>query len=492
MTTGDGRVMNVDFTTPPIDDQGKDDVAKGALAMQKSTLRLGHEFSDRVRMSRRRWLAAVGAAVAATTLSDVPVLARQATPVAAPMASPVAVDRDWRGERWVGTWSAAPQTPFPAFEDFPSQLIELDNQTVRQIVRIVAGGDQVRVRLTNAYGDAPLVIGAAHIALREAETRIDPATDRTLTFSGSPSFTIPAGATALSDPVDMVVPALTELAISIFLPEPSPSTTVHGFAFQTNFISPGGDFTAASEMPVEASPQSWMFLSGVDVLVSQPTGVVVAFGDSITDGAFSTLDANRRWPDVLAERLAADPPGRAMTVLNQGISGNRLLHDEAGELGLAFGQNALARLDRDVLSQPGVTHLIVLEGINDIGLPAAFAASEQAVTADELIGALRQLVERAHEREIAVFGGTILPFEGTEMYFSAEGEVTRQTVNEWIRTGGAFDAVIDFDAAVRDPSQTTRLLPMFDSGDHLHPNDAGLRAMGEAIDLSVFQSGGGA
>lgn len=448
-------------------------VAKGALSQ--------------VTISRRRWVAAAGAAIGSAAWHSQGALAQQATPVASPIASPPAAARDWRGERWIGTWAAAPHTPFPAFEDFPSQLIELDDQTLRQIVRATVGGEQVRVRFTNAYGETPLVIGAAHFALRDAEARVDPATDRALTFSGSPSFTIPAGALALSDPVDLSVPALAELAISIYLPEPSPTMTVHGFAFQTNYISPEGDRSAEVDMPVGSTTQSWMFLSGVDVLASEPTGVIVAFGDSITDGAFSTPNTNRRWPDVLAERLAADPPGRAMSVLNQGIGGNRLLHDVIGDLGLAFGPSALARFDRDVLALPGVTHLIVLEGINDIGLPVSFGATDQIVTAEEIAGGLRQLVERAHERSVAVFGGTILPFEGTEMYFSSEGEDRRQAVNDWIRTSGAFDAVIDFDAAVRDPGQPARLLPMFDSGDHLHPNDAGLRAMGEAIDLSLFR-----
>ncbi len=438
-------------------------------------------------MSRRRWLAAAGVAIGAAAWRGREVLAQQATPVGSPIASPVAVARDWRGERWVGTWAAALHTPFPAFEDFPSQLIELDDQTVRQIVRTTIGGEHVRVRLANTFGEAPLVIGAARIALRAAGASIDPASDRPLTFSGSPSVTIPTGALVLSDPVELDVPALTELAISIYLPEPSPSTTVHGFAFQTNFISPSGDFTAEVDMPVDASPQSWFFLSGVDVLAAEPAGAIVAFGDSITDGAFSTPDTNRRWPDVLAERLAADSPGQATSVLNQGIGGNRVLHDVIGEIGLAFGPSALARFDRDVLAQPGVTHLIVLEGINDIGVPVGFGATDQTVTAGEIIGGLRQLAERGHEHGIVVFGGTLTPFEGTEMYFTPEGEETRQAVNDWIRTSGAFDAVIDFDAVTRDPDQPARLLPAYDSGDHLHPNDAGLRAMGEAIDLSLFQ-----
>ncbi len=430
--------------------------------------------------------AAIGSAVAVRG----GILAQEATPVVSGNATPVAVREKDRGANWVGTWSAAVHPPFPGFGEMPSSLIALDGQTLRQIVRATIGGDLVRVQLANTYGEAPLVIGSARVALREGDARIDPVTDRQLTFGGRPSFDIPVGAVVLSDPVELAVPPLGELAISLYLPEPTETTTVHGFAFQTNYTSPQGDFTAETDMPVEAETQSWAFLSAVDVTAPESTGAVVAFGDSITDGAFSTPDTNRRWPDVLAERLAADPPGRAMSVLNQGIGGNRLLNDEAGDLGLAFGQNALARFDRDVLALPGVTHLIVLEGINDIGMPNAFAASDQIVTAEEIMGALQQLAARARAHDIVPIGGTILPFEGA-MYFTAEGEAARQAVNDWIRTSGVFDAVVDFDGALCDPAQPARLLPEYDSGDHLHPNDAGFRAMGEAIDLSLFRPANG-
>ena len=436
------------------------------------------------RLSRRTWLAAAGAVAGTAALETIPARARQATPVATPVAS----SRDWRSERWVGTWTTAVHPPAPGNEEFPSQLFDFDDQTVRQIVRVSAGGEQVRVRLANTYGEEPLLIGGAHVALRDGEARIDPASDRALSFSGNPTIAIPPGAIVLSDPVALSVPPLAELAVSLYLPEPTESTTVHGFAFQTNFISPDGDFTAETDMPVDATMQSWVFLSGVDVAVTEPTGVVVALGDSITDGAFSTSDTNRRWPDVLAERFAA-ADGPRMAVLNAGIGGNRLLGDEAGDFGLAFGQNALARFDRDVLAQPGVTHLIVFEGINDIGLPLLFGETDQSVTADEMIAALGQLAERAHERGIVAFGATITPFEGA-FYFSPEGEAIRQTVNAWIRDGGAFDAVIDFDAVVRDPDRPASLLPAYDGGDHLHINDAGFRAMAESIDLGVVRDAG--
>jgi lysophospholipase L1-like esterase len=371
-------------------------------------------------------------------------------------------------------------------EEFPSQFFEFDKQTVRQIVRTSIGGDEVRVRLANTFGDIPLVIGAARLALRDSGERIDPASDHVLTFSGGPSITIPPGALAVSDPVALTVPALSELAVSIYFPEPTISTTVHAFAFQTNYFSPVGDFTAEAAMPVETTAQSWVFLTGIDVTVAEPTGVIVALGDSITDGAFSMPDTNQRWPDVIAERLAADSGQPTMAVLNAGIGGNRLLNNPPEGFDFA-GPNALARFDRDVLGQPGVTHLIVFEGINDIGMPALSGDAAESVSADELIAGLRQIAERAHEHGIAAFGATITPFAGA-MYFTDEGEAIRQSVNDWIRSGGAFVAVLDFDEVVRDPQQPTRLLPAFDSGDHLHPNDAGFAAMGESIDLALFRA----
>ncbi len=266
-------------------------------------------------------------------------------------------------------------------EQFPSQIFEFDKQTVRQIVRTSVGGDQVRVRIANTFGDVPLVIGAARLALRGADERIDPASDRVLMFSGSPAIIVPPGALAVSDPVALTVPALSELAVSMYFPEPTTSTTVHALAFQTNYFSPVGDFTAEAAMPVETTAQAWVFLTGIDVTVTEPTSVVVALGDSITDGALSTPDTNQRWPDLLAERLAAETDQPAMAVLNAGIGGNRVLRNPPEGFEFA-GPNALARFDRDVLAQPGVTHLIVFEGINDIGLPAVTGDPAEFVSAD--------------------------------------------------------------------------------------------------------------
>lgn len=424
--------------------------------------------------TRRHVLLGVGA-LSTAALWARPVFAQQATPV----ASPVATNRDWRSEQWVGTWAASPHAPIEGLpEEFPPQRFEFDDQTVRQIVRASVGGDQLRLRLANTFGDEPLLIGAVHIAHRDAEARIDPASDRVVTFSGLPSVTIPPGAPALSDPVDLPIAPLDELAVSLYLPEPTSSDTVHGFAYQTTFVSPEGDFTAEIEMPSDTTMQSWVFLAGVDVLVSEPTGAVVALGDSITDGTGSTPDANRRWPDFLAARLVnADQV--PLAVLNEGIGGNRVLHD-------GFGPSALARFDRDVLAQPVVTHLIVYLGINDIGMPLLSGATEEIVSADQIIAGLRQLVERAHERGIVVFGSPITPF-GEAYFYTEEGEATRQAVNDWIRTSGAYDAVIDFDAVVRDPDNPTRMLPAYDSGDHLHINDTGYQVMAESIDLNLFR-----
>ncbi|HEX2283178.1 MAG TPA: SGNH/GDSL hydrolase family protein, partial [Thermomicrobiales bacterium] len=302
-------------------------------------------------LSRRRLMMTTGTIAGAALLGGHSAFARQATPVATPVNSA----RNWGDERWVATWAAAMHVPGAGFgEEFPSQIFEFDNQTVRQIVRVSVGGDQVRVRLANTFGDVPLRIGTARLALRDGEERIEPASDRVLTFSDNPSISIPPGAIAVSDPVSLTVPALGELAVSIYLPEPTTGTTVHGFAFQTNYISPTGDHTAGAAMPVETTAQTWVFLTGIDVMAAEPTGVIVALGDSITDGAFSTPDTSQRWPDFLAERLAADPGHPPIAVVNAGIGGNRLLNNPPE--GFEFsGPNALARFERDVLGQPGVT-----------------------------------------------------------------------------------------------------------------------------------------
>ena len=381
-------------------------------------------------------------------------------------------------EHWVGTWSTALHGPDAGFGITNPGF---GNETLRQIVHTSVGGDQVRVRLST-FGASALVVGAAHVALRGAGAAIAAGSDRVLTFSGNPSITIPAGAVVLSDPVELDVPELGDLAVSMFVPASTTGpATWHFEGLQTSYISPPGDFTASTDMPVATTTLAWFWLAAVEVTASKQTGVIVAIGDSITDGTASTPNTNNRWPNYLARRVMTQRPGNhKMGVLNAGIAGNRVLED-------VIGPNALARLDRDVLVQTGVTHVIVLEGIGDIGFEAL---GFPARTANEIIAGHRQLIERAHARGLAIIGGTLTPFEGSTVIpgsFTPETEAKRQAVNQWIRTGGEYDAVIDFDKAMRDASHPTRLLPAYDSGDHAHPNDAGYEAMANAIDLKLFK-----
>ena len=343
-------------------------------------------------------------------------------------------DRDGQlGARWVGTWTASPQAPEPPI--ILATPAQFDNQTIRQIVHISVGGSRMRVRLSNEYGRTPLVVGSAHIARQLAGNgaSIMPGTDRTLTFGGRTGVTIPAGAPVLSDPVDLDAPALSNLAISIHLPKPTLSSTFHSLGVQTTYVSSQGDFTAAGTLPTASTTTSWFFLSGVSVATRRPPAAIVALGDSITDGYASTVDANQRWPNLLAARLQATPGLRHVAVMDHGISGNRTLHD-------LIGPNALARFDRDVLAAPGAKWVVLLEGINNIGIPGAFGLAQEAVSADDIIFSYRQLIDRAHEKRLKVYGGTLTPFEDTVFpgYFTPAGEVKRQAVNHWIRTSGRF------------------------------------------------------
>ena len=384
-----------------------------------------------------------------------------------------------REGHWVGSWAAAAQGVVGA----PGQY---SNQTLRLIVRTSVGGNQVRIRLSNELGNQRIVIGAARIALRSVAESIDPATDRALTFGGVASITVPAGAPVLSDPVELDVPPLSELAISIYLPHPTSVGTVHQLGLQTSYVSApdSGDLTDAGTLLPSTPIGTWPLLTGVQVKASKRAEAIVVLGDSITDGAGSTADANRRWPDMLSERLQARPNLDHLAVLNQGIIGNRLLRPGTGPVAQLLGAAGLARFDRDVIAQSSVGFAIVLLGINDIGAPVSEAAS-----VDELIAGHRQLIERAHLRGIRIFGATLPPFEGATIpgFYTAEGEQKRQAINEWIRRAGEYDGVIDFDRALRDPSHSTRLSPAYDSGDHLHPNDAGTRAMAEAVPLRLFR-----
>jgi lysophospholipase L1-like esterase len=377
---------------------------------------------------------------------------------------------------WIGTWAAAPV----GMRFNPGQIAPGDS-TYRDIVHVSEGGTAVRVQLTNEFGSGPLMIGAAHIALSDGpgDNAIESGSDHALTFSGQDSIMIPAGAFVYSDPVPLKVAAMANLAVSVYLPKQEiAKITCHGDAQSTNFIAPGDE--ADAETLTGSRPiYSWCFVKGIDVTPeASDAGTIVAFGDSITDGWQSTRDGNNRWTDVLAQRLQDDPKTKNLAVINEGIGGNRLLHDGAGP-------NALARFDRDVLAQSGVKYVIILEGINDIGHTIKPLEPGDQVTDAQIEFALSQLVARAHEHGLKVFGATLTPYVGAK-YEAPAGEKMREAENEWIRTSGVFDEVIDFDKATRDPANPLIFAPSMDSGDHLHPNPEGYKAMGSAIDLSMF------
>jgi lysophospholipase L1-like esterase len=366
-------------------------------------------------------------------------------------------------ENWTTSWYAAPQPAWDATFALPMNVpTKLDKATVRDTVRLSAGGQRIRLVFSNRYGHEPVKLGAVRVGPAD-----DPRAARALTFAGQPGAAILPGATVTSDPVALAVPPLSRLAVTTWLPAPTTVASFHWGAQQTVRID-------------GASVGGRLFLSAVLVESATPARTVVALGDSITDGNGSTPDADRRWPDILAERLA--PHGIA--VANAGISGGRLARD-------GMGVSALARLEQDVLSQPGVSDVIVLLGINDIGWPGSpFAPGERPATLDELTAAYRQLVAASHVRGVRVTAGTLPPFEGALAgtpyagHYSPDKERLRQQLNDWIRTAGAFDAVVDFDAVLRDPARPRRMRAAFDSGDHLHPGDAGYRAMAEAIGIA--------
>ncbi len=390
---------------------------------------------------------------------------------------------------WVGTWGAAPATQSDEAA-MKTQKLLFDNQTVREIVHITLGGETARVRLSNAFGAVPVEIGAAHLAVRKAGAAIDPASDRELKFGGRSRVEIPAGAVVLSDPITVKVPELSDVAISLYLPGKVMGAGVHYSSQQTSYIAEG-NVTGAATLENPETFTSWVFLTGLEVQAPATAGSIVTFGDSITDGARSSVDGNHRWPDMLASRLAARKGGTKFGVVNMGIGGNRILHEGMASKRPQFGINALARFDADVLAQPGVKYLVILEGINDIGHAGSSAPASETVTADDIIVGMKQMIERAHEKGIKVIGCTITPFEGpaniTRGYWTPEKAKVRDAVNEWIRSGKGYDGFIDFDKAVRDPANPTKVLPAFDSGDQLHPSDAGYDAMGKAIDLALFR-----
>jgi lysophospholipase L1-like esterase len=399
------------------------------------------------------------------------------------------------GERWVATWGTAQQfaaetappwvepPPRAANEPPPASPIPplptgFSNETVRMIVRSSIGGRRARVTLSNALGLQPVRIGAAHVALHERDAKLVAGSSRALTFGGRAAVTLEPGALVVSDAVDLAVPPLAELAVSLYLPEQTGKPTAHELALNTTYVV-SGDAAAATTLVRAATNRSYFWLAGIEVLARRGGGAIVALGDSITDGFSTTPDAHRAWPALLAAKAQSDPATAHWGVVNAGISGNRIRRD-------IVGASALARFDRDVLSRGGVGWLILFEGINDITFSALpRAPAEQRATAEQLIEGLSQLVDRAHAHGIEVMGATLMPMGGLWLH-NAQTEAVRQAVNEWIRTGAKFDAVVDFDAVTRDPANPERLRAEFDSGDHIHPNDAGNVAMANAIELAVF------
>jgi lysophospholipase L1-like esterase len=376
--------------------------------------------------------------------------------------------------QWVGTWASSPMLAAGGFTVRPFAAT-----TLREIVHVSNGGEQVRVRFTNEFGLDGLTVSDAHVALSAGGSAIKEGTDHAVTFGGVSSVRIPPGAAMYSDPVMLAVPALSDVDVSFYLPsQVMRAETYHQSAQQTNYVA-DGDVAGAATLSSPAEVRSWYFMDGLDVNAVEGARAIVTLGDSITDGAASTPNANRRWPNVLAERLKQEHGLENVSVLNEGIGGNRVLNDQAGP-------SALARLDRDVLAQDGVRYVIVLDSINDIGRLAHLTALEDDVTAPMLEQGLKQIAEAAHEHGIKAFGATLTPYGGAG-YSSVRGEQVREDVNNWIRTSGTFDGVIDFDQITHDPQNPDRYNPLYDSGDHLHPNDAGYKAMGDGIDLKLFR-----
>jgi lysophospholipase L1-like esterase len=381
--------------------------------------------------------------------------------------------------QWVGTWAASPMQA----DGINIRLFS--SVTMREIVHISAGGEQIRLRFTNEFGLDPLTVADAHVALSAGGSSIQPGSDRAVSFGGAASVNIPPGGAIFSDPVPLAVAPLSDLAVSFCLPpQIMRAETFHSFADQDNYLADGHS-PAAPDLPQPTTLSSWYFFDGIDIsaaagsVAAAPTSrAVVTLGDSITDGAHSMHNANRRWPDVLAARLTQDPNLAHVTVLNEGIGGNRVLNEIAGP-------SAISRVDRDVLAQSGVRYVIVLESINDIGRLAHVQFPWDAITAPQLEWGLKQIADQAHQHGLKIFGATLTPYGGAGYYCDA-GEQVREAVNDWIRSSGVFDGVIDFDKITRDPQNPKALNPPYDSGDHLHPSDEGYKAMGEGIDLTLF------
>jgi len=381
-------------------------------------------------------------------------------------------------DRWIGTWAASPVSVKneTALGSAP--------MTIRQTVHISQGGETLRLSLTNEFGTEPLTISAASVGFFASGDTIVDGSAHPVTFSGSPSITIAPGQFVTSDNIKINLPIFSDLSISLEVPAQTITTlTEHPLASQSAYLVPGDHGTVVN-LPEPKEIRNWIFLKNLLVpATNKRTAAIVTFGDSITDGARMSLNSNHRWPDLLAARLTTNKKTKYLSIINEGISGNRILHDTAGP-------KALDRFDRDVLSAPGVKYLVILESINDIGR-TYFARpgtqpGEEAVTAQQIIDGLKTLVDRAHAKQIKVYGATLTPYEGAA-YFSAKGEKDRQTVNAWIRTSKVFDGVIDFDKIVRDSAAPSKFAKKADSGDHLHPGDVGYQMMADGIDLRLFQ-----
>ena len=381
--------------------------------------------------------------------------------------------------RWIAAWAASPQAASPRGR-FATGF---ENQTVRNVVFSSIGGSMVRVRLTNAFGAAPLAIGRATVGISTRNGGLAPGTARFVTFAGRPSVSIPPGAEALSDPVRLTVRPMQSLSVSAFLPGPTGPPTMHGVARQTNYVAFGDHAPDSTGFAFTTRTQAWYLLDDVDVLApARVRGTIVAIGDSITDGVGSSSDANARWPNFLARRLQARR-GKTLNVVDEGIGGNRVLNNSR-----CCGVNAVARFGQDVLARPGVKAVIMLEGVNDIGFSESrgrLTAPHRNVSAAQIIAGYEQIIAQAHADGLAIFGATLTPFRGAR-YWSPNGEAKRDTINHWILTSGAFDGVIDFARALADPEHPQSLARRYDSGDHLHPDDAGYRAMAAAIDLGAL------
>jgi len=385
---------------------------------------------------------------------------------------------------WVDTWAAAPDSPGPAVRA----------KTLRQVIRTSIGGKAVRIRLSNLFGSDAVTLGPVEVARHGTGSGVQTGTSQRITFGGRTTVTVAKGADVLSDPLEFPVRALEELAVSLYVPDAA-SSTIHSVGLQTVYFA-DGDATGAAGLPAGETDDSRYFLTDVEVAAAPDSRSIVVVGDSITDGVGSKEDANTRWPDDLAARLQADPNLASIGVVNSGMAGNRILRDGAAPY---LGPSLIARLDRDVLAKPGLKWILVLEGVNDISASDTLTDPAQHATAAQIIDGMQTLIHRAHARGIKIWGATLLPYQDTVVppnagfhgpFYTAAGEAKRQAVNEWIRTAHAFDAVVDFDRVMRDPVHPGRLRSDFDSGDHLHPNDAGHKAVAAAIDRHLFLPAG--